>query len=152
MLQNASSELIKSIFLSIGYRLDKEEAGREARSVVYDQFVSADEASICSHYFIRKTEIIGGLNYATETLGITNQDASKCTSRSRQVGTVFESKAKTKRRSNAHRRHTQILVTVTAVATTIIRSVSFIEPVADRRESRTPMVVIQCENNVYIVW
>jgi hypothetical protein len=77
--------------------------------------------------------------------------ASKCTSRSRQVGTAFESKAKTKRRSNAHRRHTQILVTVTAVATTIIRSVSFIEPVADRRESRTPMVVSQCENNVYIV-
>ena len=66
MLQNASSELIKSIFLSIGYRLDKEEAGREVRSVVYDQFVSADEASICSHYLIRKTEIIGGLNYATK--------------------------------------------------------------------------------------
>jgi hypothetical protein len=33
---------------------------------VYDQFVSADEASIRSHYFIRKTEIIGGLNYATK--------------------------------------------------------------------------------------
>jgi hypothetical protein len=66
MLQNASSELIRSIFLSLGYRLDKEEAGREVRSVVYDQFVSADEASIRSHYFIRKTEIIGGLNYATK--------------------------------------------------------------------------------------
>jgi hypothetical protein len=66
VLQNASSELIRSIFLSLGYRLDKEEAGREARSVVYDQFVSADEASIRSQYFIRKTEIIGGLNYATK--------------------------------------------------------------------------------------
>jgi hypothetical protein len=73
VLQNASSELIKSIFLSlrsiflsIGCRLDKEEAGREARSVVYDQFVSADEASIRLQYFIRKTEIIGGLNYATK--------------------------------------------------------------------------------------
>ena len=69
MLQNASSELIRSIFLSLGYRLDKEEAGREVRSVVYDQFVSADEASIRSHYLIsliRKTEIIGGLNYATK--------------------------------------------------------------------------------------
>jgi hypothetical protein len=69
-----------------------------------------------------------------------------------QVGTAFESKAKTKRRSNAHRRHTQILVIFTAVATTIIRSVSFIEPVADIRESRTPMVVSQCDNNVYTVW
>lgn len=66
MLQKASSELIKSIFLSIGYRLNKEEAGREVRSVVYDQFVSADEASISTHYLIRKTEIIGGLNYATK--------------------------------------------------------------------------------------
>ena len=55
------------------------------RSVVYDQFVSADEASISSHYLIRKTEIIEGLNYATKshlelqikTLQNAPQDADK---------------------------------------------------------------------------
>jgi hypothetical protein len=40
-----------------------------------------------------------------ETLGIKNNDSSsKCTKRSRQVGTAFENKEKTKGRSNSHGR------------------------------------------------
>jgi hypothetical protein len=57
------------------YRLDKERAGREASSVAYYQFVSAEEASIPSHYFIRKTEIEGGMNPATNRHLEYNQDA-----------------------------------------------------------------------------
>jgi hypothetical protein len=46
-----------------------------------------------------------GMSPSMKTLGIRNKDSGECSKRCRKIGAAFESKAKTKRRSNADGRH-----------------------------------------------